>query len=157
MCAARHLVASPRVSLSIFEQSNNIGGTWVYTDNVGRDEHGLPLHSSMYKNLKTNLPKEVMAFPDFPFLPRAKSFIEHREVLEYLQRYCQHFQLEQFVSFNTRVSKVHPIESSEATRWEVTSQCLKTKVTFSDKMRMIPQINIFAERKCRDLRLRDGV
>ena len=25
------------------------------------------IHSSMYKNLRTNLPKEVMAFPDFPF------------------------------------------------------------------------------------------
>ena len=84
----------------------------------------------MYKNLKTNLPKEVMAFPDFPFLPKEKSFIEHREVLEYLQRYCHHFQLEQFVSFNTLVSKVHPIETSQSTRWEVTSQCIKTKVTF---------------------------
>ena len=84
----------------------------------------------MYKNLKTNLPKEVMAFPDFPFLPKEKSFIEHREVLEYLQRYCHHFQLEQFVSFNTLVSKVNPIETSQSTRWEVTSQCIKTKVTF---------------------------
>ena len=43
----------------------------------------------MYKNLKTNLPKEVMAFPDFPFLPKEKSFIEHREVLEYLQRHAE--------------------------------------------------------------------
>ena len=135
LCAARHLTSSPRLSLTIFEQSNNIGGTWVYTEKVGRDQHGLPLHSSMYKNLKTNLPKEVMAFPDFPFQHKEKSFIEHREVLEYLQRYCQHFQLEQFVSFNTQVARVHPVGSSEATRWEVTSRCLKTKVSWSDSMR----------------------
>ena len=33
----------------------------------------------MYKNLRTNLPKEVMAFPDFPFPKDAKmrSFVTH--------------------------------------------------------------------------------
>ena len=69
LCAARHLLAAtPGVTPVVFEQSGVLGGTWVYTDEVGREgRHGLPIHSSMYKNLRTNLPKEVMAFPDFPF------------------------------------------------------------------------------------------
>lgn len=35
-----------------FEQTNSIGGTWVYTDDVDRDQYGLPVHSSMYKSLR---------------------------------------------------------------------------------------------------------
>jgi cation diffusion facilitator CzcD-associated flavoprotein CzcO len=57
----------------------------VYTDAVGVDAHGLAVHSSMYQNLKTNLPKEVMAFPDFPFKSTDQSFLHHSEVRQYLQ------------------------------------------------------------------------
>uniref|UniRef100_A0A8D9C0F0 Uncharacterized protein n=1 Tax=Cacopsylla melanoneura TaxID=428564 RepID=A0A8D9C0F0_9HEMI len=39
--------------------ADNVGGTWVYTEQTGRDQYGLPVHSSMYKRLKTNLPKEI--------------------------------------------------------------------------------------------------
>lgn len=35
-----------------FEQTDNVGGTWVYTEQTGRDQYGLPVHSSMYKSLK---------------------------------------------------------------------------------------------------------
>lgn len=35
-----------------FELSNSVGGTWVYTDDVGTDQYGLPVHSSMYHGLK---------------------------------------------------------------------------------------------------------
>ena len=57
----------------------------VYTDYVGVDSNGLPVHSSMYKSLKTNLPKEVMAFPDFQFQNNDKSFLHHSQVRAYLQ------------------------------------------------------------------------
>lgn len=35
-----------------FEQTDSIGGTWVYTDDIDRDQYGLPVHSSMYKGLR---------------------------------------------------------------------------------------------------------
>jgi len=45
-----------------FEQTRTIGGTWVYTDDVGVDSTtGLPVHSSMYRHLHVNIPKEVCA------------------------------------------------------------------------------------------------
>ena len=50
----------------------------------------------MYKNLRTNLPKEVMAFPDFPFDDSEcgkRSFIGHDEVRQYLERYTDHFDI----------------------------------------------------------------
>ena len=70
------------------DEMTNSSTLQVYTDSIGLDNHGLPVHSSMYKNLKTNLPKEVMAFPDFPFKASDQSFLRHSEVRGYLQVHC---------------------------------------------------------------------
>ena len=64
----------------VFEQSSVVGGTWVYNEKTGQDQWGLPVHSSMYKSLKTNLPKEAMAFPDFPFEDTKESFLHHSAI-----------------------------------------------------------------------------
>jgi len=48
----------------VFEQTSHVGGTWVYTDDVGIDSTtGRPVHSSMYRHLHVNLPKEVCMNP----------------------------------------------------------------------------------------------
>lgn len=53
LVALRHLAAHPDVFVPVaYEMTNNVSGTWVYTDKTGNDEHGLPIHSSMYKNLR---------------------------------------------------------------------------------------------------------
>jgi len=35
----------------VYERSKGVGGTWVYDEQTGLDEFGLPIHTSMYKNL----------------------------------------------------------------------------------------------------------
>lgn len=35
-----------------YEQTKFVGGTWNYVEQTGTDENGLPIHSSMYKNLR---------------------------------------------------------------------------------------------------------
>ena len=45
--------------------------------NIPRFKVMISLSSGMYKNLRTNLPKEVMAFPDFPFKKSKQSFVTH--------------------------------------------------------------------------------
>ncbi|XP_067651450.1 uncharacterized protein [Haliotis asinina] len=121
LCAMRHLLARPDVFDGVcFEQCPIVGGTWVYTDRVGTDEYGLPVHSSMYKNLRTNLPKEVMAFPDFPFKDNLPSFVFHQEVLQYLQDYSDHFNVTDKIKFQTRVDSVRPLKSNNSEpKWEV--------------------------------------
>ena len=59
----------------------------------------------MYANLRTNLPVQCMAFPDFPFQPLETSFPGHREVLTYLINYAEHHQLENIL-FNSPVTSV---------------------------------------------------
>nr|XP_054752099.1 uncharacterized protein LOC129257731 [Lytechinus pictus] len=129
LCAARHLTTKPaQFDVVVFEKADRVGGTWVYTESVGLDEHGLPIHSSMYKSLKTNLPKEIMAFPDFPFDERLPSFIKHTDVLDYLQQYSDHFQLDNFIQFSTVVEMVRPIKSSDdSITWEITVSNLRTR------------------------------
>ncbi|KAF6261626.1 putative dimethylaniline monooxygenase [Scenedesmus sp. NREL 46B-D3] len=56
----------------VLEQQRQLGGTWVYTDEVdsdplGQDSRRTRVHSSMYQGLTTNLPREIMGFSDFPF------------------------------------------------------------------------------------------
>ena len=50
--ALRHLTARPSLFTAVaFEQTSNVGGTWVYTEDTGVDRNGLPIHSSMYKHM----------------------------------------------------------------------------------------------------------
>lgn len=51
LCAAKYAKQSGHL-VTIFEQSGEIGGTWVYTDSIGKDEYGLNIHTSMYHNLR---------------------------------------------------------------------------------------------------------
>lgn len=53
LCAGKNMVHQPeKYEFIIFEQSSEVGGTWNYTDKTGVDEFNLPIHSSMYKNLR---------------------------------------------------------------------------------------------------------
>lgn len=51
LCAARHLLAAG-VTPVILDRAAELGGTWVYTETTGYDQHGLPVHTSMYKSLR---------------------------------------------------------------------------------------------------------
>lgn len=51
ICAAKHSLAHG-CSVTVYEQAERVGGTWVYTDNIGSDNYGLDVHSSMYKGLQ---------------------------------------------------------------------------------------------------------
>jgi len=134
LCAARHLAAnSNRTVPTVFEQSNRIGGTWVYTAQTGKDARGEPIHSSMYKDLHTNLPKEVMAFPDFPFKNYEESFIHHTKVLAYLEEYCQHFDLRKFIKFNTKVCTVSPSKENDGEAWNIEYTDQDTNEVFQGK------------------------
>ena len=49
---------------------------------------------------RTNLPKEVMAFPGYPFPENLPSFIRHEDVLKYLEDYSQHYDLQKLIKVN---------------------------------------------------------
>ena len=79
---------------------------------------------------RTNLPKEVMAFPDFPFPSEWSSFLSHQQVLKYLEDYTSHFDLYKYIQFNSIVNSVRPLTGagdSQQPLWEVVVMDADTK------------------------------
>lgn len=131
LVVARHTAARlDTYSLTLFEQTDQIGGTWVYTDRTDLDKHGLPVHSSMYKNLRTNLPKEIMQLPDYPIKEQdGSSFVHHSVIRQYLLDYAEHFNLHQHIKLNTVVKLIEPETLRNGqTVWLITYENLETKV-----------------------------
>ncbi|CAO2821676.1 unnamed protein product [Amaranthus hypochondriacus] len=101
----------------VFERQAQLGGTWVYSPEVESEPLGLDptrkiVHSSLYTNLRTNLPREAMGFRDFPFVPSGKldrdsrRFPAHWEVLRYLEDFCREFGLNELIRYQTEVRHV---------------------------------------------------
>ncbi|KAK4884073.1 hypothetical protein RN001_000344 [Aquatica leii] len=103
-----------------FEETGEFGGTWVYTDKTGVDENGMKIYRTMYKDLITNLPKEVMFFLDFPYPEHIKeSIITQPQVLQYLTDYVNKFDLEKHIKYHQTVVKVRPHNDD---KWTVTTE-----------------------------------
>ena len=84
-CSIRQLVEARRdTTLTIVEKSDSIGGNWN-----GKED------SPVYPGVHTNLPKELMAFPDLDFEEESKSFVHHTSVRKYLRQYADKFNLQQ--------------------------------------------------------------
>ncbi|KAJ4754209.1 Flavin-containing monooxygenase [Rhynchospora pubera] len=114
----------------VFERGAFVGGTWVYTPAVESHSLGIDparniVHSSLYKSLRTNLPRESMGFLDYPFVPRgsggdARRFPSHEEVLRYLENFAEEFGLIESIRFRTEVERVE--REVDGKRWIVKSR-----------------------------------
>lgn len=71
----------------------------------------------MFHFIRTNLPKEIMGFHDYPMPASSRSYILSNEVLSYLISFAEHFKLNELIKFKHHVTRVRSIETS---KWEVT-------------------------------------
>ncbi|KAM6080034.1 flavin-containing monooxygenase 1-like [Theristicus caerulescens] len=76
-----------------FEQSQDIGGLWRYTEHV---EAGRP---SLYPSVISNTSKEMSAFSDFPYPEDFPVFLPNAQLLDYLRRYTECFGLQEYIKF----------------------------------------------------------
>lgn len=51
---------------------------------------------------RTNLPKEVMGFPDFPIPEQDKSYLSQAEILDFLNLYAEKFNLKSHIKVFTK-------------------------------------------------------
>lgn len=131
LCALRHLKSRPEEFDAVaFERSSVIGGVWVYSESA-TDEDGRPLPTVLYKSLRTNLPKEAMAFPDFPFSQNnLPSFIGHEDMRRYFEDYARHFDVLGLIQFNAFVENVSPFDDDDGRqKWNVKVRDLLTPET----------------------------
>ncbi|KAF7722404.1 hypothetical protein EC973_003180 [Apophysomyces ossiformis] len=104
----------------VFERNCRIGGTWIYSSDVNPNPpipsvdvlkvdppgNATRVLSPMYDGLHTNLPHPVMAYRDFPFADDTPLFPSHHYVLEYLELFTKHFQLEPMIRFDSNVTNL---------------------------------------------------
>ncbi|MDD2059366.1 NAD(P)/FAD-dependent oxidoreductase [Pseudomonas sp. GD03860] len=99
-----------------FEKQADWGGMWNYTWRTGLDEHGEPVHGSMYRYLWSNGPKECLEFADYSFdehFGRPISSYPPREVLwDYIQGRVKKAGVRDYIRFNTAVKAVRFDEAS---------------------------------------------
>src|SRR5215510_9245832 len=90
-----------------FEKQTDWGGLWNYTWRTGLDEHGEPVHGSMYRYLWSNGPKECLEFSDYTFDEHFGTPIPSfppREVLyDYISGRAKKSNVRQFIQFVTAV------------------------------------------------------
>uniref|UniRef100_UPI002579EFF5 NAD(P)-binding domain-containing protein n=1 Tax=Pseudomonas sp. TaxID=306 RepID=UPI002579EFF5 len=100
-----------------FEKQEDWGGMWNYTWRTGLDQHGEPVHGSMYRYLWSNGPKECLEFADYSFdehFDQPISSYPPREVLwDYIQGRVKKAGVRDYIRFNTAVKNVSFDESSK--------------------------------------------
>ena len=131
LAAARELRDEGHTAV-VFEASHAIGGTWRYDAAPG-------VHSSMYANLRTNLPRELMGFADLPFSSAtpltgdARRYCGHAEVQAYLELFAARNALHSLIRFGVRVQRATPLwEGATALgpRWRVETSAACEDSTF---------------------------
>lgn len=93
-----------------FEKQADWGGLWNYSWRTGLDEHGEPVHGSMYRYLWSNGPKECLEFADYTFEEHFGKVIASyppREVLfDYIRGRAEKSGMRDHIRFNTVVRNV---------------------------------------------------
>jgi hypothetical protein len=87
----------------VFEAADQIGGVWVFDERVEDDllgqSPGQTIRCSLYDSLRTNIPRDLMAFLDYTFDSRGGGddtwprFPHHTKVLKYLESFSDHYSL----------------------------------------------------------------
>ncbi len=96
--------------LVCYERQADWGGLWNYTWRTGLDQHGEPVHGSMYRYLWSNGPKECLEFADYSFeahFGRPIPSYPPRAVLQhYIAGRVERAGVRCHVRFNTMVKRV---------------------------------------------------
>src|SRR5262245_11158567 len=90
-----------------FEKQADWGGLWNYTWRTGLDEHGEPVHGSMYRYLWSNGPKECLEFADYTFEEHfgkpIASYPPRAVLYDYITGRAKTNNIRQFIQFGTAV------------------------------------------------------
>ena len=117
-----------------FEKQSGWGGLWNYTWRTGLDEHGEPVHSSMYRYLWSNGPKECLEFADYTFDDHfgqpIPSFPPREVLYNYITGRAEKSGVRQSVRFATAVRFVE--YDDEAGKFHVTTEDLPTRTLNTD-------------------------
>ncbi|MGI9296628.1 MAG: NAD(P)-binding domain-containing protein [Gammaproteobacteria bacterium] len=106
-----------------FEKQPDWGGLWNYSWRTGLDEHGEPVHNSMYRYLWSNGPKECLEFADYTFAEHfgrpIASYPPRAVLYDYVAGRAEKSGVKDQIRFNTVVRDVRFCENGEKFTVEV--------------------------------------
>ena len=118
-----------------FERQSDWGGLWHYTWRTGLDEHGEPVHSSMYRYLWSNGPKEGLEFADYSFEEhfgkQIGSYPPRAVILDYIEGRVKKAGVRDWIRFHTAVRMVTYDEA--AGNFTITVHDLKADRMYSEE------------------------
>lgn len=118
-----------------FEKQDDWGGLWHYTWRTGMDQHGEPVHGSMYRYLWSNGPKECLEFADYSFEKHfgkpIPSFPPRQVLADYIKGRAEKSDVRKYVRFNTAVRDVR--WNSDSQMFTLTSEDLPSHARNSEQ------------------------
>ncbi|HEY8472486.1 MAG TPA: NAD(P)-binding domain-containing protein [Natronosporangium sp.] len=97
------------LGVDCYERETGVGGAWNWRHD----------RSPVYATAHLISSKPSTQFPDFPMPDWWPDYPHHSQVLSYLERYADHFDLRRHVWFGTEVTKVRPAADGG---WDVTTR-----------------------------------
>lgn len=92
-----------------YERETGVGGAWNWRHD----------RSPVYASTHLISSRPFTQYPDFPMPDSWPDYPHHSQLLSYLERYADHFDLRSHIWFGTEVVRVEPVESD---RWDVTTR-----------------------------------
>ena len=93
--AAKNLIQVGITDFVVYEKSNSIGGNWVYSEKKG--------HSSVFDTTHIISSKPLSQYEGFPMPDSYADYPSHKELYEYFNNYAAHFNITDYIQFNTAV------------------------------------------------------
>ena len=91
-------LADSGVPFDCFEESDRVGGLWVFGNKNGR--------SAAYRSLSINTSRDRMQYADFPMPRDDPDYPGHARLARYFSAYAERFGLGPRIRFETRVERV---------------------------------------------------
>jgi hypothetical protein len=95
-------------AVDCYERETSVGGSWNWRHD----------RSPVYAGTRLVSSRPLAELPDFPMPDTWPDYPDHVEVLAYLERYVEHFDLRRHVWFGTEVVSVVPVDGG---KWDVTT------------------------------------
>nr|KJB41080.1 hypothetical protein B456_007G089300 [Gossypium raimondii] len=136
--------------VTVFEKADHVGGIWLYnsgveTDLLGLDPNREIVHSSLYRSLRVNLPRQIMGFTDYPFMKKEggdpRTFPGHEEVLKFLEDFVRDFRLMELIRFGHEVVRVELTDEARH-KWVVESRTRETESRWESKEELFEAVVI---------------
>ena len=103
LTAARNLIDAG-FEVDVLERERDLGGSW---------NHGTP-QCRVHESTSMISSKPLTQYPDFPMPAEFPDYPNHRQALDYLRAYADHFGLGQFIRYGASVERIDKTQSGWA-------------------------------------------